>query len=163
MISLIVAHDPNRVIGKDNKMPWHIRDDLKYFKKQTLGKAIVMGRNTFESIGKPLPGRLNVVVTRNENYKQDGASIVHTIPEAIEIAKNYHDEVMIIGGEQIFRSTLPYANRLYVTFVQQMFDGDTFFPEYGEEWKLVATSGDNETEDGITFSYLVYEKKSSAK
>ncbi|RNF40443.1 dihydrofolate reductase [Planococcus salinus] len=157
MISLMVAHDPNRVIGKDNQLPWHIPEDLAYFKKHTVGKGMVMGRNTFESIGRPLPKRRNIVVTRNEEYRAEGVDIVHDLDEAIRLAKEVNDEVMVIGGEQIFRAILPEADRLYITLIKKPFEGDTFFPEYGEEWKLVTASEEKQS-NGIPFSYLVYEK-----
>ncbi|MEI4768242.1 dihydrofolate reductase [Psychrobacillus sp. FJAT-51614] len=160
MISLIVAHDPNRVIGLNNEMPWHIPGDLAYFKNKTMGKAMVMGRKTFEAIGRILPGRKNIIITRNPSYKVEGAEVVSTIEDAINLAKEFHEEVMIIGGEQIFRAVLPKADRLYITFIQNVFDGDTFFPPYNnEEWALVETSEDLHTPDGITFSYLVYDRK----
>ena len=161
MISLIVAHDPNRVIGFENKMPWYIPGDLAYFKKTTMDKAIVMGRNTFESIGRVLPGRKNIIVSRNPEYKIEGAEVVTDLVEAIEIASAHHGEVMVIGGEQIFRAVLPKADRLYITFIQQSFEGDTYFPPYGDDWVLVETTEDMKTPDGITYAYLVYERKVS--
>ncbi|TQR20703.1 dihydrofolate reductase [Psychrobacillus vulpis] len=162
MISLIVAHDPNRVIGLDNKMPWHIPGDLAYFKAKTMNKAIVMGRKTFESIGRVLPGRKNIIITRNTTYKIEGAEVVSTIEAAIDLAKDFHEEVMIIGGEQIFRAVLPIADRLYITIIQDIFEGDTFFPPYSnEEWGLVDTTEDMQTPDGVTYAYLVYERKVS--
>lgn len=160
MISLIVAHDPNRVIGLDNQMPWHIPGDLAYFKEKTMDKAIVMGRKTFESIGRVLPGRKNIIVTRNASYKAEGAEVVTNLNDAISLAEAYHEEVMVIGGEQIFRAILPKADRLYITFIQKNFKGDTFFPPYNEEaWSLVDTSEEMTTTDGITYVYLVYERK----
>lgn len=161
MISLIVAHDPNRVIGFENKMPWYIPGDLAYFKKTTMDKAIVMGRNTFESIGRVLPGRKSIIVSRNPEYKIEGAEVVTDLVEAIEIASAHHEEVMVIGGEQIFRAVLPKADRLYITFIQQSFEGDTYFPPYGDDWVLVETTEDMKTPDGITYAYLVYERKVS--
>lgn len=161
MISLIVAHDPNRVIGFENKMPWYIPGDLAYFKKTTMDKAIVMGRNTFESIGRVLPGRKNIIVSRNPDYKIEGAEVLTDLVEAIEIASAHHEEVMVIGGEQIFRAVLPKADRLYITFIQQSFEGDTYFPPYGDDWVLVETTEDMKTPDGITYAYLVYERKVS--
>jgi len=158
MISLIVAHDLNRVIGMDNKMPWHIPSELAYFKEKTMGKAIVMGRNTFESIGRPLPGRLNVVITRNTSYERDGVTVVHTIDEAIQIAGKYHEDVMIIGGEQIFKEVLPYADLLYVTLIKNQFEGDTFFPPYENEWEVVSTSETITTKDGLHYIYLIYKR-----
>lgn len=158
MISLMVAHDPNHVIGKDNQLPWHIPEDLAYFKKHTVGKGIVMGRNTYESIGRPLPKRRNIVVTRNEGLKIEGVDIVHSIDDAVKLAKEVHEEVMIIGGEQIFRTILPHADRLYITLIHQEFEGDTYFPEYGDGW--VKTSESERMESGgVPFSYLIFERK----
>ncbi|ETP70040.1 dihydrofolate reductase [Planococcus glaciei CHR43] len=158
MISLMVAHDPNRVIGKDNQLPWHIPEDLAYFKKHTIGKGIVMGRNTYESIGRPLPKRRNIVVTRNPEYRADGIDVVHTLNEAVRLAEEQHEEVMVIGGEQIFRTILPQADRLYITLIKKEFDGDTFFPEYGPEWTAVSESEEQASGD-IRFVYLVFERK----
>lgn len=162
MISLIVVHDPNRVIGFENKMPWYIPGDLAYFKEKTMDKAMVMGRKTFESIGRVLPGRKSIIVTRNDDYQVKGAEVVTDLAKAIEIASAHHDEVMVIGGEQIFRAILPKADRLYITFIQQTFEGDTYFPPYSnDEWVLVDATEDMKTTDGITYVYLVYERKVS--
>ncbi|WP_075617766.1 dihydrofolate reductase [Paenisporosarcina indica] len=160
MISLIVAHDLNQVIGKDNKMPWHIPNELAYFKEKTMGKAIVMGRNTFESIGRPLPGRLNVVITRNTSYQQEGVTVVHSVEDAIAVAQKYHEEVMIIGGEQIFKKVLANADIMYVTCIEHQFEGDTFFPPYGNEWELLSSSETFLTDDGLQYKYLIYHRKS---
>ncbi|WKA57138.1 dihydrofolate reductase [Planococcus shenhongbingii] len=161
MISLMVAHDPNRVIGKDNQLPWHIPEDLAYFKKHTVGKGIVMGRNTFESIGRPLPKRRNIVVTRNSDYQAEGVDVVHTLEDAVRLAEEMHEEVMVIGGEQIFRSILPVADRLYITLIKQDFDGDTFFPEYGPEWTIV-TESEEQLSGETPFVYQVLERHNSA-
>lgn len=163
MISLIVAHDLNRVIGKDNKMPWHIPNELAYFKEKTMGKAIVMGRNTFESIGRPLPGRLNIVITRNAAYKPDGVTVVHSIEDAIELARKHHEEVMVIGGEQIFKEVLPYTDLMYVTLIQKEFEGDTFFPSYDQEWRIDSESNPITTDDGLTYQYLIYKKENGGQ
>lgn len=159
MISLIVAHDENNVIGLNNAMPWHLPGDLAYFKRTTMGKPMIMGRKTFESIGKPLPGRTNIVITRDEEYAREGIVIVHSLEEALAQAEKESEEIMIIGGEQIFRMILPMANRLYVTKIEKQYEGDTFFPSYGDEWQVVSQSDVNETEDGLKFTYLVYERK----
>lgn len=158
MISLIVAYDENRVMGYNNKMPWHLPGDLAYFKKTTMGKPMIMGRKTFESIGKALPGRTNIVVTRDPNYKAEGIVVAHSFEEALEIAKKEEKEIMVIGGEQIFRLALPIADVLYVTKIQHTFQGDTFFPEFSDEWKKVSESEEFKTKDGIKFSYLIYKK-----
>ncbi|MFC4712210.1 dihydrofolate reductase [Planococcus dechangensis] len=157
MISLMVAHDPDYVIGKDNQLPWHIPEDLAYFKKHTIGKGMVMGRNTFESIGRPLPKRRNIVVTHNADYTAQGVDITHNLEDAIELARQQHEEVMVIGGEQIFREALPIADRLYITLIHRSFPGDTYFPEYGNEWKLMSESERFES-NGTPFSYLVFER-----
>ena len=159
MISFIVVHDLNRVIGQDNKMPWHIPNELAYFKEKTMGKAIVMGRSTFESIGRPLPGRLNIVITRNTSYEVEGVTVVHSIEEAIEAANNHHEEVMIIGGEQIFKEVLPYADLLYITLIEHEFEGDTFFPSYEQEWEVISTSEQHTTDSGIKYTYMLYKRK----
>ena len=156
MISLIVAHDKNRVIGYENKMPWYLPGDLKYFKEMTMGKPIIMGRKTFESIGRPLPGRRNIVITRNEQYKSDGIETVSSLEDALMLTKD-DEEVMIIGGEQIFRLALPLANRLYITQIHSEFNGDTFFPSY-EGWHLVHCQNQIMSNDGYTFQYCIYEK-----
>lgn len=149
----------NRVIGKDNKMPWHIPNELAYFKEKTMGKAIVMGRNTFESIGRPLPGRLNIVITRNTSYNPEGVTVVHSIEEAIEIARKHHEEVMVIGGEQIFKEVLPYTDLIYVTLIQNEFEGDTFFPPYEDGWDVASTSETITTDSGLQYQYMIYKKK----
>lgn len=158
MISLMVAHDPNRVIGRDNQLPWHIPEDLAYFKKHTINKAIVMGRNTYESIGRPLPKRRNIVVSRQQNLTIDGVDVVHSIDEAVKLAEEFHPEVMIIGGEQIFKTVLPTADRLYITLIHDEFEGDTYFPEYGEGWELTSES-DRFESNGVSFTYLIFDRK----
>ena len=160
MISLLVAHDPNRVIGVNNELPWHIPEELAYFKKVSMGKAMIMGRKTFESIGRPLPGRLNIIITRNEEYTAEGTVVAHDLREAIEKAKEFSDEIMIIGGAEIFRLAIGIADRLYITLIQKHFEGDTFFPSYGVEWDLVSSSEDQFSKEGISYTYLVYDRKS---
>ncbi|WP_088006293.1 dihydrofolate reductase [Indiicoccus explosivorum] len=163
MISLLVAHDSNRVIGKDNQLPWHIPEDLKYFKEKTMGKGIVMGRKTFESIGRPLPGRKNIVLTRKKDYEAPGAEVVHSLDDGIRSAAEQHQEIMIIGGAELFKETLPIADRLYVTYIDRPFEGDTYFPPYGkEEWTLVSSSEKHQT-SGIPYSFLVYERQEGQK
>jgi dihydrofolate reductase len=128
-ISLVAAMAKNRVIGKDNAMPWHLPADLKHFKAVTLGKPIIMGRKTFESIGRPLPGRQNIVISRNANYQCEGCDTVTSIEAALELVKQ-HDEVMLIGGGFLYNQVLPMANKLYLTFIDLEVDGDTFFPAF---------------------------------
>ncbi len=159
LISLLVAHDLDRVIGKDNQMPWHIPEELAYFKEKTMGKAIVMGRKTFESIGRPLKGRLNIIITRNEAYQADGIEVVHDLDTAIQKAEDYAEEVMIIGGAQIFEMTMETADRLYVTVIEKSYPGDTFFPEYNEGFQLTSESDTQYAEDGTPYVYQIWDKK----
>jgi dihydrofolate reductase len=143
-IALIVAMAQNGVIGRDNKMPWHLSEDLKYFKKVTMGKPVIMGRNTFESIGKPLPGRDNIIISRNPDYEADGISVVGSVEDALDLASQLTDhdagtEIMIVGGAQIYAQTLPLAQRLYLTEVHADVHGDARFPAFNrDEWRLVA-------------------------
>ncbi|MCM3387021.1 type 3 dihydrofolate reductase [Ureibacillus chungkukjangi] len=157
MISLIVAHDKNRVIGYENKMPWHLPGELQYFKEQTMGKPMIMGRKTFDSIGRPLPGRRNIVITRNENYIAEGIEVVTSLEEALRLAGDVA-EVMVIGGEQIFKIVLPIADRLYITHIEHEFNGDTFFPTYGDGWSLISKSEPIETPDGYSYTYCIYDR-----
>lgn len=157
LISLIVAHDENRVIGFNNKMPWHLPGDLQYFKEQTMGKPIIMGRKTFESIGRPLPGRRNIVITRNSDYTADGIEVVNSLEAALSLVEDV-PEVMIIGGEQIFRLALPLSDRLYITQIANTFEGDTYFPEY-DGWTQVSSRDSVSAPEGYSFQYLVFERQ----
>lgn len=158
MISLLVAHDKNYVIGFQNAMPWHIPEELQYFKKVSMNKAVIMGRKTFESIGRPLPGRLNIVITRNEDYEAEGITVVHSLEDALEAAKDYSEEKVVIGGAEIFKLALPIADRLYSTVIDHEFEGDTYFPSYKNDWKVVSASEDHFTKDGIQYTYYVFER-----
>lgn len=134
-LAMIWAMSENRVIGRDNKMPWHLSADLKYFKAVTLGKPVIMGRRTFESIGRPLPGRTNIIVTRQKDYQADGAIIVNDVEAAVAEGKRAAevtdaDEVMVIGGAEIYALMLDRARRLYVTEINARYDGDAFFPDF---------------------------------
>ena len=135
-ISMIAAMAHDRVIGKENAMPWHLPADFAWFKQCTLGKPVVMGRKTFESIGRPLPGRHNIVITRNPEFHAEGITVVSDIEAAIQAAGDV-EEVMIIGGGSIYQACLPQANCLYLTFIDAILDGDTRFPEWGEGWHQV--------------------------
>lgn len=129
VISLVAAMAKNRVIGKENAMPWHLPADLQHFKAVTLGKPIIMGRKTYESIGRPLPGRQNIVISRNSDYQLEGCDTVTSFEAALEATKNA-EEVMVIGGGFLYSQVLPLANKLYLTFIDLEVDGDTQFPEY---------------------------------
>lgn len=128
IISIIVAVSQNGVIGKDNQLLWRLPDDLKRFKQLTMGHPIIMGRKTFDSIGKPLPGRTSIVITRNTDFKQEGIIVVHSLEEALtEAAKTGSDETFVIGGGELYRLTQPIADKLYITEVETVIEGDTFF------------------------------------
>jgi dihydrofolate reductase len=138
VLSLLVAADEGNVIGKNNQLPWHLPNDLKYFKNLTWGLPIVMGRKTFESIGKPLPGRTNIVITRNTDYNVDGTEVVHTIEAALQVAQQKGaKEIFVIGGAEIFNSVFQQAQRIYLTRIHHRFDGDVFFPPLDANWHLV--------------------------
>lgn len=133
-IALIWAMARNRVIGRDNQLPWYLPNDLKYFKRITTGKPVIMGRKTYESIGKPLPNRTNIVVTRDTGFEAAGVKVVHSLDEAIELAEaetliSGADEVIVMGGAEIYAQALPRADRLYVTLVHAEVEGDAYFPE----------------------------------
>ncbi|MCW3074818.1 MAG: hypothetical protein JWP69_1887 [Flaviaesturariibacter sp.] len=139
ILSLLVAADENNVIGKDNQLPWHLPNDLNYFKNLTWGMPILMGRKTFESIGKPLPGRKSIVITRNNDWKQEGVDVVHSLEEAIDFAASFAiKEIFIIGGAEIFNTAFDKASRIYLTRIHHRFKGDVYFPELAvSDWQLV--------------------------
>lgn len=138
-ISIVVAVSENNVIGNQNKIPWRISEDLKRFKKITTGHHIIMGRKTFESIGKALPNRKNIVVTRNKKILSKEVEVVYSLKEALITAKNAgENEAMIIGGAQIYKQALPIADRIYLTKVKMKIDGDTYFPKLNNQWKEIS-------------------------
>lgn len=129
LVSLIVAKARNDVIGRDGGLPWHIPEDLKFFRKVTMGKPVIMGRKTYQSIGRALPGRLNIVITRNRGWRADGVTVVDGLPAALQAAKAAEtEEAMVIGGEEIYRAALPFAHRIYLTEVDLEVAGDACFP-----------------------------------
>ena len=129
IISLVAAMAKKRVIGKDNQMPWHLPADLAHFKAVTLGKPIIMGRKTYESIGRPLPGRKNIVISRNPDYRLDGCDTVTSLGAALALVSD-SEEVMIVGCGFLYQQSIPMANKLYLTFIDLEVEGDTHFPEY---------------------------------
>ncbi|WP_261816575.1 type 3 dihydrofolate reductase [Vibrio gallicus] len=133
VISMIAAMAQDRVIGKENQMPWHLPADFAWFKQCTLGKPVVMGRKTYQSIGRPLPGRQNIVISRDPNLEIEGVSTVTSIEQALALVDGV-EEVMIIGGGSIYQSCLQLASRLYLTHIDLVVDGDTQFPQWGGEW-----------------------------
>lgn len=158
IVSLIVAMARNRVIGIGGRLPWHFSEDLKYFKRLTMSKPIIMGRKTFESIGKPLPGRVNIVVTRNQNYAAEGVTVVGSLQSAIAHVADF-EEVFVIGGEEIFKLALPAAHRVYLTVIDAEFEGDTFFPHLPSDFKKIAENVVREKDTDLHF--CLYERQSS--
>ena len=138
MISLIVAASTNNAIGKANQMLWHLPEDFKFFKNTTWGMPIIMGRKTFESIGKPLPGRMNIVITSNTDWKVDGVQVAPNIDDAIKLAETANaKEIFITGGGEIYKQTIGIADKIYITKVNTIIDGDVYFPEIDETvWEL---------------------------
>lgn len=164
--ALIAAMSQNRVIGRNNQLPWHLPGDLKYFKQATMGKPIIMGRKTWDSIGRPLPGRMNVVISRNPEWKAPAGTVgAPSLNEALKKACAHAeleggDEVMIIGGGQIYAEALATVDRMYITKVHADIDGDAFFPEVNwEEWEEIGredfSASDNNPYD---YSFVVYQR-----
>lgn len=159
-LALIAALDRNRLIGKDNALPWRLSADLRHFKAVTMGKPVIMGRKTHESIGFVLPGRKNIVVTRNENYKTDGCVVVHSLEDAIKTAKD-SEEAIIIGGAALYKKALAKADRLYLTFIDAEFDGDTNFPDiHFEEWLEIERQDFQPDEKNLyPYSFVTLERR----
>ena len=162
-VSLIVAVSSNGVIGRDGGLPWHLPADLKHFKRTTMGHHLIIGRRTWEEVGKPLPGRTMVVVTRSQRFAPEGAKVVRSVEQALEIAAE-DDEPFIGGGSQIYRIALArdLVHRIYLTRIHAEVEGDTFFPEFDlDDWELVSEEhheADEKNEFG--YSFLVYERES---
>ncbi len=158
MISLIVAYARNQVIGKEGVMPWHLPADLKHVKELTTGKTIVMGRKTFESLGRPLPNRRNVVLTRNRGFHPDGVDVVHTKEEVMALG-----DVIIFGGAEIYKQFLDVVDRMYITQIDLEVEGDTFFPEWDREAFTVVDKREGIVDEKNQYphSFYVYERKAS--
>ena len=161
-ISLIVAMAKNRVIGADNKIPWHLPNELKLFKSLTMGHHIIMGRRTYESINRLLPGRTTVIVTRQRDFKVAGAVVAHSIKEALDACRG-DDEIFVIGGAELFRETLPIADRLHLTIVDAEPPGDTFMPEIDmSEWRETSSQSFAADEKHVhAYRYAVYDRLKS--
>jgi len=161
-ISMIMAMDVNRLIGKDGGMPWHISADLKYFKRITMGKPVIMGRRTFDSLGKPLPGRPNIVITRSKDWTAAGVQVAASLEQAFQFAQEHDaDEMMVVGGASICQEAIEYVERLYLTVIDHEFsDGDTWLKSYQpEDWQEVSSEAHDETADGgYRFTYSILEK-----
>lgn len=158
MISLIFAMDKNRLIGKENRLPWKLPADMAYFREVTTGHTVIMGRKTFEAIGKALPGRRNIVITREKAYFAPGCEVLGSVEEVL---KNVKDEAFVIGGAEIYKAFLPYCKRLYITLIDAEFEGDTYFPEIDyKDWLLVKKDVfESGGENPYNYGFMVYEKK----
>lgn len=159
-ISIIVAVAQNNVIGNNNQLIWHIPGDLKRFKSITMGHTVVMGRKTFESIEKPLPGRKNVVISRQSNYKPEGCMVFNSLDKALDSLKT-ENEIFIIGGGEIYRLAMPISHKIYLTKIHKDFSGDTFFPEIPmEDWEITHEEliSENDNTD-LSYSYINLERK----
>ncbi len=163
-ISLIAAVLKNRVIGKKNKLPWHLPADFAHFKKLTMGHPVIMGKNTFLSIGKPLPNRTNIVLV-NDGFTAEGCLIARSLDDALALAKKSTggEEIFIIGGASVYAQFLPRANRLYLTFIDAGFDGDAYFPEWNKnEWREASREPHAPDEKNpYAYTFVTFERKSS--
>ena len=160
MLSIIVAKAKNNSIGKDNKLMWHLKDDLKRFKELTTNHVIIMGRKTFESLGRVLPNRLHIVLSRDKNYKINNENVIIT-NDISDIDKYIKDnnENFVIGGAKIYELLLPKCNRLYITQIDKEFEGDSYFPKIDEnKWKIVERSGLKKDENNLEYEYITYER-----
>lgn len=156
-LAAIVAMASNRCIGKDNTLPWRLPADLKRFKQLTMGHTLVMGRKTYESIGRPLPGRTMVVLTRQKDYAPEGVRVAHSLEQALELARG--GEVFIAGGADLYQQTLERLGRLYLTRIERDYAGDTFFPEVDlSGWRLVEEEHHPATATEPPFTFLTYER-----
>ncbi|PIE45805.1 MAG: dihydrofolate reductase [Gammaproteobacteria bacterium] len=167
LISLIVAAADNNVIGKNNQLPWHLPRDLQYFKRITTGCPIIMGRKTYESIGKALPQRLNIVITHNSNYLLEDAEVVHSLPAAIELAKHRQAdarEIHIIGGAAIFTEAIPLIDKIYLNRVRADIDGDTLLPAIDwQQWQLIdKTHHAADDKNAYALDFEVYSRQNAA-
>ncbi|WP_010094544.1 dihydrofolate reductase [Ornithinibacillus scapharcae] len=161
MISLLFAMDRNRVIGANNDLPWHLPNDLKFFKEKTTGHTIVMGRKTFDSIGRALPNRRNIVLSRNDVQLPAGVELIHDINTILQMdEENPIEEIFVIGGGGLFEQILPYANRMYVTLIEEEFDGDVFFPAVSlEEWNETSrTKGIRDEKNPYDYYFIQYDR-----
>ena len=164
MISLIAVVARNRAIGKNNALLWHLPEDLRRFRETTRGKPVIMGRRTWESLPsafRPLPGRRNVVVSRNADYQAPGATLATSLDDAIRQTAN-SGEVFVIGGEQLYRQALPFADRLYLTEVDEVVDGDAYFPEFARrDWREVSRQSQGEVTEP-RYAFVVYQRADRA-
>lgn len=162
MLAAIWAQDQNGLIGKNQTLPWHLPNDLQYFKKMTVGKTMVMGRKTFEGMGsRPLPNRQTIILTRNLDYHHPGVTVMHSLEDILELARQQEEPMMIVGGSTIYTDFFPYIDRLYRTVIEETFEGDTYFPSINwEEWQLIEqTEGMMDEKNKYAHRFETYERK----
>jgi dihydrofolate reductase len=156
MIKIIVAMSDNRVIGNNNELIWKLSSDLKRFKQLTTGHPVVMGRKTYESIGKPLPNRRNIIITRNSEYEVEGCEVVSSLEEALLLSGN---DCFIIGGGEIYKQSLELADKIYLTLVHKDFEGDTQFPELSKEWAIIDNKDfEADQKNEYNYSFIEYDR-----
>ena len=157
-LSMIAAMSENYIIGDKGKIPWNLPTDTKWFRDKTLNHVIIMGRKTYESMGKPLPKRTNLVVTRDKNYQAEGCIVFDNLEKAIDFAKTQEDnEIFIVGGSEIYKQSLVLADKLYLTIIEKDFDGDAFFPEYKDYFKKIESSQSFE-ENNLKATFFIFVK-----
>ena len=160
MITVMAAIADNNALGKDNQLIWYLPGDLKRFKRMTLNHAVIMGRKTFESLGKPLPNRINIIITRDKNYKAEGCVIVNSLKEALKAAKEEDENPFILGGAEIYKQAMPFADKLDLTFVHHKFDADVFFPEIDKTiWKETSREDfKSDEKNKYDYSFVTFER-----
>jgi len=160
MVTIMAAIGANNALGKDNQLIWHLPADLKRFKKLTLNHAVIMGRKTYESLGKPLPNRSNIIITRDKNFKTEGCVVVNSLKEALKVALKSDENPFILGGAEIYNQAMPFADKLDITFVHHQFEADVFFPEIDKTmWK--ETSRENfkaDEKNKYDYSFVTFER-----
>lgn len=162
MVTIVAAVAENRVIGKDNDLPWHMPADMKHFRNVTMGKPVIMGRVSLEALGgKPLKGRTNIILTRDENYEAEGCIVVHSIEESLKVAAGIGDEVMMLGGGDLYEQFLPRTDRMILTEIHHEFEGDTRFPEFDKgEWVEVERRDfEADEKNPYPYSFVTWERK----
>ena len=160
MISLIAAIGKNNELGKNNTLVWNMPTDLKFFRQKTSGHPVIMGRKTFASVGRPMPNRRNIIITRDLNYQKDGIEVVHSLKEALDLVPHENEEIFIIGGEEIFKQSMSLADRLYITHIEaEDKDANVFFPAIGPEWKeIFREEHQKDAENTYNFTFSTYER-----
>lgn len=161
MFSIVVAYDRNRVIGINNQLPWRLPADLAHVKRTTMGKVLIMGRKTFDSIGRALPGRVNIVLTKDKSWSHEGVQVFHTKEEIIRFAEQSDKECIIFGGQALFEMFMPYVSKIYLTYIDSEFEGDTYFPQvdFEEGWEqLSSVKGPKDEKNPYDYYFQEYRR-----